>query len=57
MLALDETEGQYAYFGIEQGLCTYINLDLHYANILYLLINIDDIKLFKSCIKTCGQYL
>ncbi|XP_067211469.1 uncharacterized protein [Linepithema humile] len=50
MLALDETEGQYAYFGIEQGLRTCINLDLHYANILYLLINIDGIKLFKSSV-------
>lgn len=40
MLASNETEGQYAYFGIKQGLHTCINLDLHYADILYLLINV-----------------
>lgn len=41
MLASNETKGQYAYFGIEQELHTCVNLDLHYADILYLLINVD----------------
>lgn len=45
------TPGQYVYFGVERGLQSCINTQVHSKNSLELQINVDGFKLFKSSTK------
>nr|XP_012234952.1 PREDICTED: uncharacterized protein LOC105679471 [Linepithema humile] len=51
------TNGEYSYFGVEQGLQSCVNSEIHSGNLIELQINIDGMKLFKSSIKSMWPIL
>jgi len=53
----ENTSDEYMYFGVEQDLQFCVNTILHPDNILELKINIDNMKIFKSSIKTMWPIL